>query len=862
MIKKLHQPKSRYRKLITAAVVTMGVSMSGFMFTHNVNAISKNNQPVKYTKQYVQNVNGYLTADTWYQPKKILKNGKHWVNTKHNDYRPILMYWWPNKGIKANYINYFNQHGLGNKHQKVTKNSSKQTLNKATNKIQKHIEKRINKKHSAKWLRTMMNNFINQQSIWNIKSEFPVYGWANLQGGSFKFVNNKLTPNANSKYRYLGRAFTLQKIENTKNYELLLANDVDNSNPAVQAEDLNNLHYLMNTSSILGKGSDGNFDGGREDATGSLDYDVTQIAEQYFKDRFNMTNDKNSNAHLNLLEDGVRGSVNATTRDHFGALTHDMNLTNALLNTFTKQSNQRTSLQSLIDTDWVKRTSDYTENDKVPNYSFMNVHDGVQSLVGNVISSISKENPNAPTRKTLQKAIQIYDNDINKTNKKYAGYNIPSTYSLLLTNKDMVPRVYYGDLFVDGAQYMAKKTIYYDAVTALLKARMKYTAGGQEIRMHDNGNIMSSVRFGKDNFKPTDENSRNSGIVTVTSNKDNLKLGNDKVVIDLGAAHKNQQFRPLLMSKASGLNIYNNDSDAKDKTITTNDKGQLILSAKQVQGFKNPQVAGYLSTWVPVGAKDNQDVRTAASSEPSKDGNVFHANSALDSHVAYEGFSSLQPNPTNNIQKTDVKLAQSGDFFKTLGITDVEFPGHYMSVKNDNSFVDSLENNGYAFNDRYNLGMNGQSTKYGTVDQMIDANKALHQAGVHTMADYVMNQLYGLNGHELTSVKRIDGYGRYLKKSNIKNDLYYAKTKSSGKDYQAQYGGKFLSELKAKYPDLFTQIQTSTGKPINDNEHIKQWSAKYLNGTSIQGRGMGYILKDGKTNQYYSLNQQNKHVIK
>ncbi|WP_105957247.1 glycoside hydrolase family 70 protein [Apilactobacillus quenuiae] len=862
MIKNIKHHKSRYHKLIAATAVTLGISLSSVMLNHNVHAaIIHNNQPVKYTKQYVQNVNGYLTADTWYQPQKILKNGTYWVNSKHNDYRPILIYWWPNKNIKVNYINYFNQNGLGNKHQKVTKHNSNKTLDKATNKIQKRIEQKIKQQHSSKWLRTIMNNFINRQSIWNIKSEFPTYGWANLQGGSFKFVNNKLTPNVNSKYRYLGRAFTLQKIENTKNYELLLANDVDNSNPAVQAEDLNNLHYLMNISSILGKGADGNFDGGREDATGSLDYDVTQIAEQYFKDHFNMTNDKNSNAHLNLLEDGVRGSVNATTRDHFGALTHDMNLTNALLNTFTKPNQQRTSLQSLIDTDWVKRTSDYTENDKVPNYSFMNVHDGVQSLVGNIISNISKENPNAPTKRTLQKAIQIYDNDINKTNKKYAGYNIPSTYSLLLTNKDMIPRVYYGDLFVDGGQYMANKTIYYNAVTALLKARMKYVAGGQEIRIHDNGKIMSSVRFGKDNFKPTDENSRNSGIVTVTSNQQNLNL-NNKVVIDLGDAHKNQQFRPLLMSKQNGLSIYNNDADAKDKTITTNDKGQLILDRNQVQSVQNPQVSGYLSTWVPVGAKDNQDVRTTASSEPSKDGNVFHANAALDSHVAYEGFSSLQANPTDNSQKTDVKLAQSGDFFKSLGITDVEFPGHYLSVKNDHSFVDSLENNGYAFNDRYNLGMNGQSTKYGTVEQMIDANKALHQSGIHTMADYVMNQLYGLNGKELTSVKRIDGYGRYLTKSHIKNDLYYAKTKSSGKDYQAQYGGKFLNELKNKYPDLFTRIQTSTGKTINANEHIKQWSAKYLNGTSIQGRGMGYILKDGKDNQYYSLNKNNKHIIK
>ena len=63
----------------------------------------------------------------------------------------------------------------------------------------------------------------------------------------------------------------------------LLANDVDNSNPVVQAEQLNWLHFLMNFGSIYANDPDANFDSIRVDAVDNVDADLLQIAGDYLK---------------------------------------------------------------------------------------------------------------------------------------------------------------------------------------------------------------------------------------------------------------------------------------------------------------------------------------------------------------------------------------------------------------------------------------------------------------------------------------------------------------------------------------------------------------------------------------------------
>ena len=64
---------------------------------------------------------------------------------------------------------------------------------------------------------------------------------------------------------------------------MLLANDVDNSNPIVQAEQLNWLYYMMNIGSIVQNDPTANFDGYRVDAVDNVNADLLQIAGDYFK---------------------------------------------------------------------------------------------------------------------------------------------------------------------------------------------------------------------------------------------------------------------------------------------------------------------------------------------------------------------------------------------------------------------------------------------------------------------------------------------------------------------------------------------------------------------------------------------------
>ena len=91
------------------------------------------------------------------------------------------------------------------------------------------------------------------------------------------------------------------------------------------------------------------------------------------------------------------------------------------------------------------------------------------------------------TRDEIKKAFEIYNEDIDKAHKTYASYNLPSVYALMLTNKDSVTRVYYGDLYREDGHYMAKKTPYFDAIDTLLRARIKLCSwwsrhGGEESR--------------------------------------------------------------------------------------------------------------------------------------------------------------------------------------------------------------------------------------------------------------------------------------------------------------------------------------------------------------------------------------------
>lgn len=807
---------------------------------------------------------GYLTADTWYRPTDILENGETWRESQPTEFRPLLATWWPTKQTQADYVNYMN-HALDMSNASVSAADSEATLTAATDAIQAAVEHQITVRQSTAWLRELMAAFVVTQPQWNKTSEDV--NDDHLQGGALTFENNGDT-DANSDYRLMNRTPTNQTGERLYHiddslggYELLLANDVDNSNPQVQAEQLNWLYYLMNFGDITADDPDANFDAIRIDAVDNVDADLLQLAAQYFRDAYGMaTTDATSNKHLSILEDWSHNDPAYMQAHGNDQLTMDDYMHTQLIWSLTKPEAQRGTMARFMDFYLTNRANDDTENMAQPSYSFVRAHDSeVQTVIAEIVTKLHPEAGNGlmPTEEQMAEAFKIYNADQKKAVKTYTHYNMPSAYAMLLTNKDVIPRIYYGDLYTDDGQFMATKSPYFDAISAMLQARTKYVGGGQTMAV-DQHDVLTSVRFGKGAMTASDlgnAETRTEGVGLIISNNPKLQLGQqDNVVLHMGLAHANQAFRAVVLTTATGLTIYNDD-DAPIRY--TDNKGDLIFNNHDVYGVLNPQVSGFLAMWVPTGAPANQDARSTASTNSSTDGSAYHSNAALDSQVIFESFSNFQAMPTSHDTYTNVVLANHADQLHDWGITSVQLAPQYRS-STDGTFLDAIIQNGYAFTDRYDLGF-GTPTKYGDDTDLRNVIKALHANGMQVMADFVPDQLYTLPGKELVQVTRTNNMGEPDTHSDIQHILYVTSTRGGG-EYQKQYGGEFLERLRALYPDLFTTRQISTGQTIDDSVKIKEWSAKYLNGTAIQGRGAGYVLRDNGTNAYYKVTANDGNV--
>ncbi|MEY8661334.1 glycoside hydrolase family 70 protein [Ligilactobacillus faecis] len=830
---------------------------------------AKGNQLYSYDLNSIENVDGYLTADSWYRPKMILRQGKTWESSTATDKRPILMTWWPSAQIKANYLNYMADQGVianGN----YTQDSDPAQMQKAAEEVQKNLEVKIAAKgNETEWLRELMSNFIKQQSIWNKDTEVIRYDGMQFQGGFLKYGNSDLVPNTKSDWRLLGRQPINIDGKGTQGAEFLLANDIDNSNPIVQAEQLNWLHYLLNFGTITAGDDQANFDGYRVDAVDNVDADLLKIAGDYMNAAYKTDqSDQQANRHLSILEDWNINDAAYTKTIGVPQLSIDNHMVIQLAVSLSKAPGQNDRLGRFIEWNLVDRSNDDSENEAIPNFIFVRAHDNsVQAAIQDAITDTTGAGVNQFDWDQLAQGLETYYADQASTTKKYNRYNIVSSYAMILTNKDTVPRIYYGDLFHDGGQYMSGRSIYYDAIDNLLRSRVKYVAGGQTMAV-DQNDIMTSVRFGKGAMKASDlgtAETRTQGIGMVLSNKTDLHLNDgEKVVLHMGAAHKNQAYRAVLLTTDDGLMSYASDENAP--VVYTDDNGDLIFSGQDVvvngtsvantsvRGVANPFVTGYLAVWVPVGASADQDARTQAGTELRNDGQTFRSNAALDSNVIYEGFSNFQSMPTKPEEYTNAIIAKNVDLFKQWGITSFEFAPQYRSSE-DGTFLDSVINNGYAFTDRYDLGFE-KPTKYGTDQDLRDAIRALHAAGIQAIADWVPDQVYNLPEQEVVMATRVNDHGVYVDGAPIKDTLYVANSKGGGK-YQAQYGGEFLQELQEKYPELFKEKQVSTGVAMDPSVKIKEWSAKYMNGTNILGRGAGYVLRASEDGPYFNIATQN-----
>lgn len=828
--------------------------------TNLVDGFSSHNRAYDSKKESFELVDGYLTPNSWYRPVTILENGEKWRVSTEKDFRPLLMAWWPDVDTQVAYLNTFSKHF--NLNATYSTSQSQSELNAAAKTIQIKIEQEISAKQSTEWLRQAISSFVKEQEQWSVATENYTQA-DHLQGGALLYVNNDKTPWANSDYRLLNRTPSNQdgSLNGTGRYlggyEFLLANDVDNSNPVVQAEQLNQIHYLVNWGSIVMGDKDANFDGIRVDAVDNVDADLLQVYTNYFRAAFGVDkSEANALAHISILEAWDLND-NAYNQKHDGAaLAMDNNLRYAIMGALYGSGS---SLKDLITSSLTDRTNNSKYGDTQANYIFARAHDNlVQDIIRDIVQK--EINPKSDgytmTDAELKRAFEIYNEDMKKAEKRYTINNIPAAYALILQNMEQVTRVYYGDLYTDNGQYMATKSPYYDAITTLLKNRMKYVSGGQSMKVDTfNGKeILSSVRYGKDIMTADQttgvaETSKHSGMLTLIANNQDFSLGDGTLKVNMGKLHANQAYRPLLLGTDKGIVTYENDAAAAGKIKYTDAEGNLTFSGDEIKGYRTVDMRGYLGVWVPVGAPDNQDIRVKGSDK--KLDKTFSATEALDSQVIYEGFSNFQDFVEKDSQYTNKLIAENAELFKSWGITSFEMAPQFVSA-DDRTFLDSVIQNGYAFTDRYDLAMS-KNNKYGSKEDLRDALKALHKQGIQAIADWVPDQLYQLPGQEVVTATRANSYGTPKANAYINNTLYVANSKSSGKDFQAQYGGEFLDELQKKYPQLFEDVMISTGKKIDPSVKIKQWSAKYMNGTNILGRGSRYVLSNDATGRYYQV---------
>ena len=829
--------------------------------------------PATLDSSSINEVDGYLTYDGWFRPTQYHQDGKMWVKSGVTDWRPILMYAWPSAAVEAQYIQYFVNHGYSDESLGLTAanvkalsgNTPVDILNNYARNMRDAIEKQIYKdNYSTKQLANTMNGFIATVPDFTRAALDPVDLLPGYKPGIFgpdkqnqvKFVNNDSnnqtvgnTSYADSLWRLMCRNVFNQngsQGNHPDNMEMYVGNDIDNSNPIVQAENLNWEYFLTHYGSIHSNNPDGNFDGFRVDSASNMDNDVLDQMAQLFNDMYH-TKESDANADAHLIYDEVWDPNYAKWLKSKGYenLYYDTQMYYSNVNALGNKPGQRGSLDELINNPVVNRANDTTEDQAVPNWSFVMNHDQRADIIKQMIMD---EHPNDPSvmgngykAAYAQQALDAFFKDQASTNKQYAHYNMPLQYAILLTDKDTIPTVYYGDLYKEDAPYMQVKGMYYDAITTLLKLRKMYVSGGQQMKTYDNGSVLSSVRFGKGVMSANDTSSdpiaRTSGIAVVISN--NPSLGQQTITFSMGKEHANQKYINVMNTTDSGLSYNSGD------VLTTDANGNLTVSLK---GYSNPYVSGYLGVWVPEGAAADQDATTAPSTAKNTSGDTYQSNAALDSHVIYQDFSLYIPNTTKDTLSTDTyaQIAKNASLFKDLGITNFWFAPPYRN------FTMSWYNEGYSLTDRYDLGTASDPTKYGSGDQLVEAIAALHKLGIRCDVDLVPNQMVGLSGKEIVSATRVDdnGYPTMINGKTFSDELIPMYTKGGGKG-QEQYGGAFLDYLKETYPDLFTTKAVSTGVAPDPNVKIKQWSAKYENGATIQDLGPGLIMKNANGDYDY-----------
>lgn len=346
--------------------------------------------------------------------------------------------------------------------------------------------------------------------------------------------------------------------QNLIDFEFLVGNDLDTVRRDVQEEQLNWQRYLL----------DFGFDGFRIDAASHIN---TQILRDETAQRLAYFSGDDVNNHLSYIESYVASQVDFQQSNNFGQLVMDAGPFSGFLFSFGRDW---LPLRYAFEASLIDRVNG---GQAVPNWSFVNNHDQEHNILVEIPLTAEEAGDTRPGSQPYElRQFAKYDADRNSVHKQWAPYNVPAAYALLLTTKDTVPTVFYGDMFSSTEPYMAQPTPYHDDIVNLLKMRKQFAKGEQVIGFENsntgsNGeDLVSLVRLGK---------TRASGVAVVAGNNSELDT---TISVEMGPRHRNQWF-----VDAMGYH---------PERLRTDKDGRLVIPVK---GTQNVDVKGYLAAWVP-----------------------------------------------------------------------------------------------------------------------------------------------------------------------------------------------------------------------------------------------------------------------
>ena len=209
------------------------------------------------------------------------------------------------------------------------------------------------------------------------------------------------------------------------------------------------------------------------------------------------------------------------------------------------------------------------------------------------------------------------------------------------------------------------------------------------------------------------------------------------------------------MTTKDGISRYLTDEEVPQSLWKKTDaNGILTFDMNDIAGYSNVQVSGYLAVWVPVGAKG--EIRILVQQQARRKTPVVKFMNLAQLLILSwftKGFSNFQDFATRDDQYTNKVIAKMSTSSGMGSNFIFELPPQYVSSQ-DGTFLDSIIQNGYAFEDRYDMAMS-KNNKYGSLKICSMLSLCASQCQYQAIADWVPDQIYNLPGKEVVTTTRV-----------------------------------------------------------------------------------------------------------